>query len=444
MTPTPYQHTILTIPESWNLLLGGGRGGGKTTAALLVVLRHVEKYGARAKPLIVRETHKALGQVEEELYGLLSAAYPKGVSHNRSEHVFRLPNGAVIELGQIDSVKAYTKYQGRETTLLVVDEFGLFRERRWIDLLKSNLRAPTGVPLREIRTANPGGPLHAFIHRTYVAAAPAWHPFKVDGETWVQCPSIYTDNPHLNHDDYARRLRAATGRDEELARAWLQGDWNIARGAYFGPDLDERVHLLPIAWPYPVTKAWKPFIAMDWGSAAPAVVFVCLRAPGDIGPYPKDSIILLDELSTALPDDPNVGMGWPPTKLAEAIKEMCGRWGVRPEGVADDAMGLEESLFEVLRRHGIWLEKPKKERIAGWQKMRNMLVSARERDGRPGLWIGARCRYFWETAPFVERDAHRPEDLDTAGPDHALDAARYAVMHEPRVARVGRAHGAVR
>jgi hypothetical protein len=191
-------------------------------------------------------------------------------------------------------------------------------------------------------------------------------------------------------------------------------------------------------WPHAVTKReWHPFIAMDWGSAAPAVVYVCLRAPGDIGPWPKDSIILLDELSTALPDDPNVGMGWPPGMLAEAINEMCRRWNVRPEGVGDDAYGLDESLLSLFKRYGIHLQKPKKERIAGWSKMRNMLASARERDGRPGLWISARCRYFWETAPFVQRDAHRPEDIDTHGPDHALDAVRYAVMHEPRRTRIG-------
>lgn len=395
-SPTPYQLTVLSIPEVWNLLLAGGRGGGKTIASLLAVLRHVEKYGARAKPLIVRETHKALVQIEEELLQLLCAAYSKGVQHNRTEHIFRLPNGAMVELGQIDSARAFTKYQGRETTLLLIEEFGLFRERRWID------------------------------------------PFTVDGETWVYCPSVFTDNPHLDHADYERRLRASTGRDEDLARAWLQGDWNIARGAYFAGDLDEKVHMLPVMWPHVVTKReWHPFIAMDWGSAAPAVVYVCLRAPGDIGPWPKDSIILLDELSTALPDDPNVGMGWPPGMLAEAINEMCRRWNVRPEGVGDDAYGLDESLLSLFKRYGIHLQKPKKERIAGWSKMRNMLASARERDGRPGLWISARCRYFWETAPFVQRDAHRPEDIDTHGPDHALDAARYAVMHEPRRTRIG-------
>lgn len=430
VTATPYQSTVLAVPEKWNLLLAGGRGGGKSTAALLLILRHVEKYGDKARPLIVRETHKAVQELEEQLDQLLTVAYGKGVRHNRAEHTFRLPNGAIVECGQLDGPNAYKKFQGRSFTLLVIDEFGLVRDRRWVDLLKSNLRAPEGIPLREVRTANPGGPLHALIHQNYIAKSLAWHPYEVDGETWVNCPSTLIDNPHLDHDDYQRRLRAACGNDEELFRAWVNGDWNIARGAFFGGALDERVHMLPVAWPYAINrKAWRPFLSMDWGSAAPSVTYVCLKAPGDVGPFPKDSLILLDELATVDPHDPNVGLGWPPGKLAEAIHEMCGRWGVHPHGVGDDARGLEDTLLNVLQRHGINLQRPRKERVAGWAAMRERLYNAKERNGRPGMWATARCRYFWQTVPFLERDPSRPEDVMTDGPDHAADAARYAVMH---------------
>jgi hypothetical protein len=442
ISPTPYQATVLAVPEKWNLLLAGGRGGGKSTAALLLVLRHVEKHGERARPLSVRETHKAVQELEEQLDALLSTAYGRGVRHNRADHTFRLPNGAIIECGQLDGPNAYKKFQGRSFTLLVVDEFGLLRDRRWVDMLKSNLRAEEGMPLREVRTANPGGPLHALIHHNYIARALAWHPYEVDGETWVNCPSTLIDNPHLDQDDYRRRLMAACGNDEELMRAWLSGDWNIARGAFFGGTLDERTHMLPVAWPYPIPKrGWRPFLAMDWGSAAPSVTYVCLKAPGDIGPFPKDSLILLDELATVEPNDPNVGLGWPPGKLAEAVLEMCGRWGVPAEGVGDDARGLEDTLLNVLGRHGVHLQRPRKERVAGWAAMRERLHNTKERNGRPGMWITARCRYFWQTVPFIERDPSRPEDVLTTGPDHAADAARYAVMHAAIRVGYGRVTG---
>lgn len=443
VSPTPYQHAVLAVPEAWNLMLAGGRGGGKSTAALLIVLRHVEKYGEHARPLLIRETDKALEELESELDKLLTAAYGRGVRHNRADHIFRLPNGAAVELGHLAGPDAYKRYQGRSFTLLVVDEFGLFRDPRRVALLKSNLRAPDGIPLREVRSANPGGTLHAFIHLRFVAQAPAWHPFELDGETWVVCPSTLVDNPHLDHDDYTRRLRAACGNDEELLRAWLTGDWAIARGAYFAGSLDSAVHMLPVAWPYPVTKAFRPFLSLDWGSSAPSVAYVCLRAPGDIGPFPKDSLILLDELATVHHNDPNVGLGWPPGKLAEAIHEMCARWGVSAQGVGDDAAGLQDTLLSVLRDHRIYLQRPRKERVAGWAAMRERLHNAKERNGRPGMWVSARCKYFWQTVPFIERDPNRPEDVLTDGPDHAADAARYAVMHSLHYVRSGRVIGGV-
>lgn len=58
IAPTPYQARCLAVPETYNLFLGGGRGGGKSYGALLLVLRHVEQYSDRARPLIVRETYK--------------------------------------------------------------------------------------------------------------------------------------------------------------------------------------------------------------------------------------------------------------------------------------------------------------------------------------------------------------------------------------------------
>lgn len=61
--------------------------------------------------------------------------------------------------------------------------------------------------------------------------------------------------------------------------------------------------------------------------------------------------------------------------------------------------------------------------------------------GRPGMWITGRCRYFWQTVPFIERDPSRPEDVLTTGPDHAADAARYAVMHAAIRVGSGRTYG---
>ncbi len=423
------------------MLLAGGRGGGKSTSASLLVLRHVEKYKANARPLLIRETHKAVTELEDQLDALFHNAYGRGVKLNRADHLFRIPNGAQVELGQLAAPGDYKKYQGRSKTLLVVDEFGLLKDRRWVELLKSNLRSSANIPLRTILAANPGGSLHSHIHQSYIVKQAPWIPFELDGETWLHAPSTLADNPHIDKEDYIRKLRAACGNDEELLKSWLSGDWNIARGAYFGGTLDERIHQIRTEWPFKVTPAWRGYIAMDWGSSAPSIVYICLRAPGGVGPFPRNSLILVDELAVHEPNDLNVGLNWPPGKLAESIIDMCKTWGIQPQGVADDAYGLEDTLIHTLGRLGVHVQLPRKQRVAGWAKMRELLHNAKVRNGKPGMWISARCQYFWHTVPFIERDSTRPEDVITTGPDHAADAARYAVMALDNYARGGRTTG---
>ena len=53
--------------------------------------------------------------------------------------------------------------------------------------------------------------------------------------------------------------------------------------------------------------------------------------------YPRDSIVIVDELATHRRDNLSVGLGWTVPTLSEEIKTMCERWGVKAQGVADDA-----------------------------------------------------------------------------------------------------------
>ena len=454
--PTPYQAKVLAVPELFNIALLGGRGGGKTTALILLVLRHCVKYEARAKPLIVRETYKALERIEDELETLFASAFPHGgVNHNRAEHIFRLPNRAQVELAQIDSLRAYNKHQGRECTMLAIDELPNFRTDRYVNLLRANLRGPEGLPLRMVITGNPGGPLHGQVARRHVDGRIPWRPYELGeyGDKWVTCPSVYTDNPHIVHEDYARQIQAAAGNDRVLAEAWLSNRWDQIRGAFFAdvwgdhlflPDDDNwRVPHGPVS-----ETGWQSFVALDWGWSAPSVALLIARPiggglPGPAGRnYPAKSCIVIDELATARADDPNEGLGWPPQMLAEEILTLCEGRGVRPIGVGDDARGIQnDTLLETLRQYGLDLDKPIKDRVSGWVNVTQMMANARDGERR-GLWINERCRYLMETMPSLPRNELRPEDVDTTAADHGADALRYGCAHVPFRVTYGRTVGA--
>jgi hypothetical protein len=439
--PTLFQRKVLSIPETWNVALLGGRGGGKTVAACQRALRHLRKYEDAARVLVLRENYKGLKQIEEVMTAMLVAAFGRAVSPNRQDHAVRIKGFGSVEFGQLDGPSDVNKYQGREVTMLIIDEAGLLREWRWVQLVKSNLRAAEGIPLSTVMTGNPGGAQHAHLHKNFISVALPWTPFEYEGEKWVTCPSTLEDNPHIDREDYKRKLTAAVSGDADLLRAWLNNDWNVNRGAFWAGSLDEKVHMLPRDLWFDITRAWLPRISMDHGTSAPCVTLFGGICPGDVRGVTKGTLVVFDEVSTHDPEDLNRGLGWPPGKVAEAIKERCAEWQMHPQGTADDATGLlgpQDTLLQMYQRDfGISFSKPTKgSRVGGWATIRGLLNNVTENNGRPGLLISSRCTYLWSTMPQIQRDPRRMEDLDTSGPDHGCDALRYMVNSEPRVFRL--------
>ena len=223
----------------------------------------------------------------------------------------------------------------------------------------------------------------------------------------------------------------------------------MARGAYFASVIDEsrnaiepwkQLPLLPLKWDETTRKKWEHWLAHDYGSSAPSATYIMTRSPGEEinGQYfPKDSIIIVDELVTSDPIALNEGLGYTVPHLAEYIIEMCDKWDIKAKGVADDAIFSQHgskagSIADEFKRAGVYFRKAHKaDRKSGWEKMRRLLQDAGKPD-KPGLYISRHCEYFWSTVPYLGRDPRNAEDLDTRGADHAADSVRYGIAYEPR------------
>jgi len=431
-----FQQNLLAAPEELDVFAGGGRGGGKSYGLALLALRHCEQYGDRARVLYIRKSYAGLRDFElvtRELFGMV---YGTEARYNGTEHIWKLPNGGYIELGQLETHGDYAKYQGRSFTLLLIDEAGQYAQPDLLDIMRSNLRGSKEIPIRVVIAANPGGPGHHWIAKRYVFQAGPWKPFNEDKSkrTWIYAPSTFDKNQFIDREQYRNQLESACPSDPELLRAWMYGDWAVNRGAYFASVLDEHRNAVDPWTAMP--EQWDTWLAHDFGSSAPSVTYIMAQSPGDFHEgkfYPRGSIVLVDELAAVQRDNLNKGLNWTAATTAEAITELCLQWGVPAKGVADDACFAKAgyssgSIAEEFARKQVYFTPAKKaDRITGWNLMRRLMGDAGKPDV-PGLYISRACTYFWDTLPYLARDQKRVEDLDSTGPDHGADACRYGLM----------------
>ncbi|PNS07838.1 phage terminase large subunit [Solilutibacter silvestris] len=443
-----FQQAAMAVPEELDLFLGGGRGGGKSYALALLCLRHAEQYGSDARMLYIRRTYKGLADFELVCRDLFGKVYGTAARYNAAEHVWRFPNGAYLELGQLESHADYAKYQGRSFTMLQVDEAGQFPDPGLLDVLRSNLRGPKGLPIRMTVAANPGGAGHHWLAQRYVFRAAPWSAFNEpkSKREWVYAPSTFAGNHFIDREQYADQLESACPDDPELLKAWTDGDWAVNRGAYFAGCLDENRNAVE-PWDE-IPEGWDAYLAHDFGSAAPSATYVFAQSPGDeVGGvfYPRNSLVIVDELATYKAGNHNLGLGWTVPVLADAIKAMCKRWSIRPAGVADDACFARTghgagSIADEFRQAGVAFHPARKaDRMSGWNRMRRLLAAAGDPD-RAGLYVARTCTYFWATVPYLPRDPKRIEDMDSTGPDHGADAVRYGCLRQSWHAEVRPLH----
>lgn len=431
--PTPFQTQVLSIPEDHFVFLGGGRGGGKSMALQFLILRHCDQYKNRARVLVTRRRLKSLLQFGEELRALLRSAYGRDIAYNQNDAVFRLPNGAVIQLAHVESASALSDVaQGMNFSLICCDESGEAPTMEVIDQLGLSLRG-TGVPLRMVLAANPGGSNHGALAERYVTGREPWMPFEFEGNTWVYAPSILDDNPHLPAA-YRKNFEILARTDPSLYKAMRLGDWSAMVGDFFQGiwDAGKMVfdhHDVPPDF-FATLK-----LSIDWGSAAPMAAVLAgqlavdVRLPDD-RVMPRGAWVIYDEHVEHDPRNLARGTGRTPGQIAPKLHEVARRNGVRARGVIDSAAEartagrMEASVSDLFRAAGVRVSPARKgPRVPRFEQLKQLMVNGE-------FFVASRCRFWLATVPSLPRDSRIPDDVDTKANDHALDATSYAIAGE--------------
>lgn len=352
----------------------------------------------------------------------------------------RFQNGSRISLNHCQYEESVLDYKSIEFHVLGIEEATEFSEFQ-LRFLRSRVRMPDAIKLddqwlipkiywrkidspeycfpRVVYATNPGGPGHDFFRYGFVEPRAEMSiermPKEEGGMLRQFIPGRLTDNPSINPDDYASKLEGVGS--VEYVRMLLHGDWRVRVGSYF-PMFGSR-HVVE---PFTIPNHWQRYGGFDWGYSAPFVMLWGAVSSGkfDNGqecPFPKNSIIIYREAW---------GQRVENTMIGKRLSELN---GTDDTIVAADPSIFTadggESIYEQMR-HGFIansnfsMRPADNDRISGWTQLRR-----RFNPDPAYLYIFRTCPFLIEGIQGLAVDPKNPEDVDTAGNDHAGDGVRY-------------------
>jgi len=404
-------------------LFGGARGGGKSFSLRNIFLIRRLEY-PNSTGVIFRRTYPEL---EANHIRPLFQEHPDLREFwNESKKLLALPNGSTLQFSHCQNEKDITLYQGREMNDLGIDEAGQWTEGMFRTLLGSNRSSQPGVPARCALTANPGGIGHTWLKRIFIDRR---FNDRERPEDYAFVQSLVTDNPALinNDPDYIHRLR--TEPNEALRKAYLEGNWDIMAGQYFG-EIRREVHLIR---PFKIPDHWNRFGAYDFGFNHPAAFgWFCSDEDGNVYQYREfvKSQQRIDQFAAHINKFDDTA------KLSQVVAGWdC--WAKK----AVMRQGSPPTIAEEFLNHNIILSRAKIDRVLGATQLRNYLAWDGRPDQRPRFFIFDTCPVSFDTISRMQVDPDEPEDVlkqdatdgDPLSGDDAYDMVRYALMSRPLI-----------
>ena len=469
--PLPWQSEILRLPTTASILLAGGRYSGKSWLLALLILRAsapIEQggHGAAFRGLLLRSDLAGLLKVGELIRDLIGAVFGTAATYKRAERCWVLPTGGELRLGHLGDEASAAKTQGLDFTCLALDDAGLIPPEL-VRRTMTGLRCadPRITPIAYV-TANPGNRYSALWARV-LTEAPAGPPSvfncgELGGRPWIVSRSNIFDNVALTEDqrsDYIEILKARANGNKSVEAAEIHGRWDAISGGFFANLDAARIRVPDGHWDAPSRYAWvgqlrdqitarHAWLTMDWGGgASPTWCGLAVQLQDTITldyglRLEHGSLVLIDEIHTAREGlsgqiDVERATGTDDTQtVTTKIRQMCAVWQLLPEAITshrriiDAAAGARTgsrhgSIAAELAAAGLsWTASSKGRRSDGWQVLSRLFRDSGQ--GRPGLFVSERCRYWWATVPMLP--VHRNDLSDLEGPDHAADATRYLAV----------------
>ena len=252
---------------------GGERGGGKSDFQLGYQEDCALRYDGKSRGIMFRKTYAELEELQcraLEVFPAEGAVYKTSASAGYAfTNCWYWPNGATCKMRYIENERDYGRYHGHQYSNISFDEITEYASPAGMQKMLSTLRSANGVPCTVRSTGNPGGIGHGWVKDRYISPGKESRLFTDpdSGFSRMFIRSRTADNRILLSSDpsYIARIKAATGGNEALRKAWLEGDWDIVAGAFFDC-WDRKRHVIR---PFSIPAGWTRFRSGDWGSARP-------------------------------------------------------------------------------------------------------------------------------------------------------------------------------
>ncbi len=461
------QVDVLACPL-FELLYHGTRGPGKTDTLIMDFAQHVGKgYGEAWRGVLFRKTYPQLGDVVAKSLRWFKVIFPEA-KFNWSRMCWTWPTGECLMFRHMARPEDYWNYHGHEYPWIGFEELTNWADERCYTSMFSCCRSSAkGLPRRIRSTSNPYGVGTNWVKDRFQLAGQWWktiiqmEPTNVDGHTEKPRCAIHghiDENKILLEADPDYKLTIiSSAANPAMAKAWLDGDWDIVAGGMFD-DVWSKHSNVPR---FEVPINWRIDRAFDWGSSKPFSVGWYAQSDG------SDLFVKgIGWVSTVRGDifrvkewygwtgRANEGKRMLAVDIAEGIIKRELMWGWRQgnnsrvhPGPADTSIYTVENgqsiamdMSKPVRLDGKmykgvgWTEADKRpgSRKMGWEMIRKMFSNSKSKKGlpreNPGLYvIGDENPQFMRTVLSLPRDEKDMDDVDTDAEDHIGDELRYRV-----------------